>query len=573
MMAVTYRVQGSNVLKGVAAQWEKGQLCDIKITAEGTTIAAHRNILAASSPYFESMFLSEFKESKQTKVNLKGINPTGLDLVIRCIYTEQLKLTNKVVPDVLSVAHFLQIQNIIDTCEEHMISKLSSASCFKFLQIFERYSLSKGQNAANEYILKNFVAISKTCDFLDIEKESLCDYLENEELCIQDEIEVFRAAQVWIEHDKGRIQHCSEIMKHIRFAFISPKVMASEVRKVEFMKQDKICMDLLFETYEYQTSIFTQPMYRSTINKPRGKPSVLIIESGTEKKTQDGDMLFAITEEENPAWIVQMDDMTSIHKEINLGIPFARESVSLVEYGNFLYLLGVDSRTFLTVTLRYDGNTDQWMDLAPMPSAAAVGCAVARVRETIIVTTGRCVTGTDTEFQPNITLTDRTLLYDIPSNKWKPAAKYPECLAYAAACEHADIMYVAGGENASHDIGRKMWSYESKGDVWLAKADMKELRRDSFLHSIGDKLLSFDYHFYSLEIFDPEQNLWSKIDLDNDPLFNPTSTFVYNSLVYALSEYTRRIITVTAEGYDVLNDKLPRKPCTLWTYSALLKLK
>ncbi len=573
-MAVTYRVKGNNVLKGVAEQWEKGQLCDIKLVAGGTMIAAHRNILAASSPYFESMFLGEFKESKQGTVNLKGIDPTGLELVIRCIYTEGLTLDNNVVPHVLSVAHFLQIQSIIDACEKNMISSLTDDLCFKFLQLFEKYSLPKGEKAANQYILDNFVAVSKTAPFLDIKKEDLCAYLDSEDLRINQEIEAFRAAQAWIEHDKKRILHCSDILKHIRLAFIPSKVLASEVRNVAFMKQDKTCTDLLFETFEYQTSLYSQPMHISTINKPRGTASILVIEAGT-RKSEDGQDLLTITEQENPAWIVKLDDTSHIHKQINIGIPFVFGSVSIIEYNNFIYLLGVDGRSFSNVTMRYDANTNQWMVLAPIPSSALTKYAVARVDNKIIVTSGRYLTsknGTQVHLHRK-DVTDTTHSYDIESNKWTQVAKFPTQLVSAKGCGHSGLMYVAGGLNLSTPtliINQRMWAYDIKGDVWLKKPKVNELiMSTTFFHPIGDKLLLFGPVFDTLHIFDIAQNQWSEINVNADLSFFSCSACLDDSRVVVLGGDRSEIVAVTTYGFQILGNTFPK--CVKYNYSVVLK--
>jgi hypothetical protein len=47
----------------------------------------HRNVLAASSPYFRAMFTSELREGKETLVSFNDISPWIMKRIIDYIYT------------------------------------------------------------------------------------------------------------------------------------------------------------------------------------------------------------------------------------------------------------------------------------------------------------------------------------------------------------------------------------------------------------------------------------------------------------------------------------------------------
>ncbi len=309
---------------------------------------------------------------------------------------------------------------------------------------------------------------------------------------------------------------------------------------------------------------------RLPINKPRGTASILVIEEGTRNRLH-GLQTVIITERENPAWIVKLDDASHISKRINLGIPFLLGSVSLIEYNNFIYLLGVDGRSFSTVTMRYDANTDQWMDLAPMPSRAAVGCAVARVDKKIIVTTGKCLTNGHLN-SPEFGM-DSTHSYDIENNKWTQVAKFPKELTYASGCGHSGLMYVAGGLTqptiGTISVNKEMWAYDGKGDVWLKKPNVNDPSSTLFLNAIGDKLLIFDAGFDTLQIFDIAQNQWSEFDVDTDLSFFSCSACPDDSRVLVLGGDRSEIVAVTTDGFHILGNTLPK--CVKCNYSVVLK--
>ncbi len=266
----TYTIEKMNAMEEMAELWKEGHLTDIELVAEGKSVSAHRIILAGWSPYFRRMFVGDFIESKQNKVNLEGIDYEALATIIRCIYTKELTLLDThSVSEVLAAADFFQVDIIMRYCELYLIVMLSNETCFKYLRLSEKFNLVEGKEAANKYALNNFMSLAKTQDFLTIEKDELCSYLDHKDLRISEEIEALRAARVWIEHDPQRLNHCEEIMQYIRLAFIPSSALVDEVRKASFMQQDKACVELLSEAMKYHNNIYTQPVYKGTINRPK----------------------------------------------------------------------------------------------------------------------------------------------------------------------------------------------------------------------------------------------------------------------------------------------------------------
>jgi len=71
--------------------FRNNQLCDIKIVAKnGEEIWAHKVVLAANSEYFNIMFNSQFKESKELEIKIQELEPFVLNLLIDFIYSSEL---------------------------------------------------------------------------------------------------------------------------------------------------------------------------------------------------------------------------------------------------------------------------------------------------------------------------------------------------------------------------------------------------------------------------------------------------------------------------------------------------
>ena len=475
-MSTSHTLGNIDIVKGLAEQWKQGELCDVKLVVDGDVIPAHKNVLSAASPYFRSMILGEFKESKSDEISLEGMTQTALLNILNAIYTKELKLTNEIVGEVLAGADFLQINDISDKCEQHMISNLSSETCFDFLKLCETFDKELGRKACNGYIIKHFSTVRKNREFLEINKDALCFYLDHELLKIEDEIEAFKAAKLWIEHDKKREQFAAEIMHTVRFASIPSEILTQDIAKIPFIRQNDECMELLFQTFNYQSNVYNQPMYNGPINRPRGKPSIFVLEAG--KQIEDlPDLLFAVDNHDTDMWHVNMDTfwMQPILKKIPTA--FAYASVSVVTYGNFLFLFGVENTHFSPVSMRFDATNNKWIDLKPIPDQSRVFSSIARLEDVIVIAGGMYVEKDTPDTLGYETLTKSVYLYNIAANSWTRGKDLPEPIAKAGACEFKGEMYVAGGEVDHYPRpGRrsidKVWAYNLKADIWTVKPSL-----------------------------------------------------------------------------------------------------
>uniref|UniRef100_A0A8C5QI19 Zinc finger and BTB domain containing 17 n=1 Tax=Leptobrachium leishanense TaxID=445787 RepID=A0A8C5QI19_9ANUR len=99
------------VLEQLNQQRQLGLLCDCTFVVDGVDFKAHKAVLAACSQYFRMLFVEQ-----KDVVHLDISNAAGLGHVLEFMYTARLNLTQENVEDVLSVAGFLQMQEIVNAC-------------------------------------------------------------------------------------------------------------------------------------------------------------------------------------------------------------------------------------------------------------------------------------------------------------------------------------------------------------------------------------------------------------------------------------------------------------------------
>ncbi|KAJ8016649.1 hypothetical protein DPEC_G00009440 [Dallia pectoralis] len=111
------------VLEQLNHQRQQGLLCDCTFVVDGVDFKAHKAVLAACSAYFRTLFLDQ-----KDVVHLDISNAAGLGQVLEFMYTAKLSLSSHNVEDVVAVAMFLQMQEIVNACSAYQSLAGSSPS-------------------------------------------------------------------------------------------------------------------------------------------------------------------------------------------------------------------------------------------------------------------------------------------------------------------------------------------------------------------------------------------------------------------------------------------------------------
>nr|XP_031539455.1 LOW QUALITY PROTEIN: zinc finger and BTB domain-containing protein 17 [Vicugna pacos] len=112
MAAMDFPQHSQHVLEQLNQQRQLGLLCDCTFVVDGVDFKAHKAVLAACSEYFKMLFVDQ-----KDVVHLDISNAAGLGQVLEFMYTAKLSLSSENVDDVLAVASFLQMQDIITACQ------------------------------------------------------------------------------------------------------------------------------------------------------------------------------------------------------------------------------------------------------------------------------------------------------------------------------------------------------------------------------------------------------------------------------------------------------------------------
>nr|GFB72157.1 BTB/POZ domain-containing protein [Tanacetum cinerariifolium] len=101
---------------------------DITILASDESIGAHRAVLAAHSPVFNTMFTHNLKEKDSSSINIPDMSIVACHAFLSYLYSNNIQyqefLTHRL--DLLKAADKYDVTNLKDACQESLIEDIDS---------------------------------------------------------------------------------------------------------------------------------------------------------------------------------------------------------------------------------------------------------------------------------------------------------------------------------------------------------------------------------------------------------------------------------------------------------------
>jgi hypothetical protein len=128
-------------------------------------ILAHRAVLASKVPNLIEMIESNNNEAR---IFLPDVEATTAEVLMNFVYTSKLDLTPDKVWDVLSAAEKLEINEILNTCQEYIQQNILTDSWLYARQIALERDSKWLLTTVDNYICQNFSALLQSTDFLQL---------------------------------------------------------------------------------------------------------------------------------------------------------------------------------------------------------------------------------------------------------------------------------------------------------------------------------------------------------------------------------------------------------------------
>lgn len=384
-------------------------LTDVSICAGAREVPCHRNVLASSSPYFRAMFCSNFRESREAKVQLKGIDASTLEQIVLYVYTGEAHITVESVLPLMEAASMLQYPKLLEACSSFLQSQLSPSNCLGMTRLSEIFSCETLRKKAREVALTYFPEVAASADLKELCALELRDYLGDDGLCGEEE-KVFEALMVWIKHDlQTRKRYVQELFKQVRLQYVHPAFFHHFIANDALLQSSPPCQTILetakrqvFSLYSTASSAGLQPLWHVP---PRNS------------------------------------------------------------YQDFLILLGgrKDNQQTTRDVLLYDGQTGRWQSLAKLPARLYKASAVSLHRGIYVL--GGMAVGKSVP-------SAKVYVFSLKLNQWRPGQPMLAARYSHRSTAHKNFIFSIGGIGEGHEVMGSMERYDSVGNVWETMASM-----------------------------------------------------------------------------------------------------
>jgi speckle-type POZ protein len=144
-------IQGA--LQCLSRMLDEGIHSDVTIQTADGTLKAHKAILSATSPVFQSMFKHDLKEKESSIIHIKDISLESCMALLSYLYgTIKEEEFWRHRQALLGAAHKYDIADLKDACEDSLLEDISSENVLERLQDAWLYQLNKLKKGCMTYL-------------------------------------------------------------------------------------------------------------------------------------------------------------------------------------------------------------------------------------------------------------------------------------------------------------------------------------------------------------------------------------------------------------------------------------
>ena len=527
VMTIENEEHQHTLLNTLKSMYDSGQLIDVTICVQDQEFPCHRNVLAATSPYFRAMFTTDLTESKQEKIHILEVDANSVQQVIEYAYTGRIEITKTNAQNLLAVASLFQIIPIHNGCAKFMETQLDISNCIGIHYFAQIHNCDDLRNKAKEHIEKNFTEVSQGEEFVSLTKDKVSEILSSNELNVEKEEVVFEALLKWVQHDQEcRAAYIGDLLPLVRFGLLNSKFVQETVASNHTIIRCEKCRKLLDDIKDFEANPETYQgehtfsvILRSGMIKPE---HCLLLIGGVDQNRPSINCFNPLTRE-----AYYMADFQDVCK---MGYYDVEDPACVVTEDNQIYIAGgnyiyhetygespsedsfeeYEEETVRKDFYQYDNDHDTWVARAPMLFPKS-NFALAYLEGKVYCFGGLTINQHPTE------IIER---YDITLNRWNYVGMMPTTLVDLSTVVYNGQIYILGGRTGvgAHNVVMK---YDPRRSEWTSLSGMPTPRFNfgacvinDEIYVAGGQIYSHSSHtinreaLNSLEIYNIENNQW-----------------------------------------------------------------
>uniref|UniRef100_A0A8C7PI93 Kelch-like family member 40a n=1 Tax=Oncorhynchus mykiss TaxID=8022 RepID=A0A8C7PI93_ONCMY len=509
---------------GLCDLLENQKFVDCVLKIQDREFPCHRLVLAASSPFFKAMFLSNLEEGGKKEIVLKDVEPGVMAMILRYIYTSDINLTEQNVQDIFMVANMYQIPSIFSVCVSYLQEKLVLGNCLAIFRLGLLLDCPRLAFTAREFICERYQLIIRDQDFHQLGPSELAAIITSDALNVDREEVVFESLMDWVGYDRTeRVKELPDLLHCVRFRLIPVDYFTEKVENHKWIQANtevKKELQLIKDAHKGRLP---------EVQRSRNRKSKMAGDKEDEEDSDDEQGLLPGILNNNPRFgmfetdlILMISDTGSVaYDPVGNECFVASESTeipknhcSLVTKENQVFvaggfLLNEDNKEepLSSYFLQFDPVSGEWLGMPSLPGPRCL-FGLTEAENSIFVVGGK-------EMKEGEHVLDSVMIYDRQSFKWGESDPLPYTVYGHGTVSHNGLVYVIGGKAESKKCIRKVSVYNPTKFEWKELAPMK-LARSLFAVTVHNNQIYVatgvtDTGLTStVEVYDIATNKWSE---------------------------------------------------------------
>ncbi|XP_074036223.1 uncharacterized protein isoform X2 [Leptinotarsa decemlineata] len=158
-------------------QKKASRFCDVNLFVNNKIIKAHRNVLACSSPYFDSIL--KHHRVVREQLTISCLDSEIFNMILKFMYTGEITIQYSNVEELLKLADHFILTKVIEYCIEFLGTKLNLDNCLFTYFLSQRFKLKHLGNIVENWISSHIDEICKGKEFLGLNSIELMEFFRN----------------------------------------------------------------------------------------------------------------------------------------------------------------------------------------------------------------------------------------------------------------------------------------------------------------------------------------------------------------------------------------------------------
>ena len=196
-MNFTENQQGNTILEKLHYQRKLGQFCDVTFHIRNELICAHRNVMAACSPFFDTLLKQSHLVSEQVSLDCK--DKVVFEILLEYIYTGSIVVDRGTVEELICLSNRFMMPKLKNYCCEYLERNMTIANCFMTKDVAQKTGLVLFAKTVESFIMANIMDVIQQEELLAFSDKKIMDFVSNKTLPVREEIKI-HVMNRWVRH-------------------------------------------------------------------------------------------------------------------------------------------------------------------------------------------------------------------------------------------------------------------------------------------------------------------------------------------------------------------------------------